>query len=167
MKDKNLNILSLRISNPLLYIIYNWHSSPIVLIWTVKIRNILCVNIIFYFWNVMSQNLGSLLLPPPCDTMSHFVHPLNVWRSFWMAPNYVEINCNCPFWIFLTCARRHTTTGRASPGAVLLLSKSERSGTCSADKYKRHNPKAQAGTVSRFVDKTTKKAPHKFSSKET
>ena len=46
MKDKNLNILSSRTSNPL-HIIYNWHSSPIVLIWTVNIRNIHCVNIIF------------------------------------------------------------------------------------------------------------------------
>ena len=40
MKDTNLNFLT-----PLLYIIYNWHSSPIVLIWTVKIRNIYCVKI--------------------------------------------------------------------------------------------------------------------------
>ena len=47
MKDKNLNILSPRTSNTLLYIIHNWHSSPIVLIWTVNIRNIHCVNIIF------------------------------------------------------------------------------------------------------------------------
>ena len=46
MKDKNLNILSPRTSNPLLYIIYNWHSSPIVFNWTVNIRNIHCVNII-------------------------------------------------------------------------------------------------------------------------
>ena len=35
MKDKNSNILSPRTSNPLLYIIYNWHSNPIVVIWTV------------------------------------------------------------------------------------------------------------------------------------
>ena len=47
MKDKNLIILSPRTSNPLFYIIYNWHSSPILLIWTVNIRNIHCVNIIF------------------------------------------------------------------------------------------------------------------------
>ena len=38
MKDKNLNILSPRTSNPLLYILYNLHSSPIILIWTVNIR---------------------------------------------------------------------------------------------------------------------------------
>ena len=49
MKDKNLNILSSRTSNPLLYIIYYWHSSPIVLIWTVNIRNIPFVNIIYHF----------------------------------------------------------------------------------------------------------------------
>ena len=50
MKDKNLNISSPRTLNPLLYIIYNnWHSSPIVLIWTVNIRNIYCVNISYYF----------------------------------------------------------------------------------------------------------------------
>ena len=47
MKDKNLNILSPRTWNPLLYIIYNWHSSPIILIWTVNFRNINCINIIF------------------------------------------------------------------------------------------------------------------------
>ena len=47
MKDKNLNILSARTLNPLFYIIYNWHSSPIVLIWTVNTKNIHCVNIIF------------------------------------------------------------------------------------------------------------------------
>ena len=47
MKDKNLNILSPWTANSLLYIIYNWHSSPIILIWTVNIRNIHCVNIIF------------------------------------------------------------------------------------------------------------------------
>ena len=44
MKEKNFNIMS-----PLLYIIYNWHSSPIVLIWTNNIRNMHCVNIIYYF----------------------------------------------------------------------------------------------------------------------
>ena len=38
MKGKNLNILSPRISNPFLYIIYNWLGSPIVLIWTVNIN---------------------------------------------------------------------------------------------------------------------------------
>ena len=37
MKNKNLNILTPWTSNPLLYIIYNWLSSPIVLIWTVNI----------------------------------------------------------------------------------------------------------------------------------
>ena len=47
MKDKNLNILSPRSSNPLLYIIYTWHSSPIVLIWTINIRILQCANIIF------------------------------------------------------------------------------------------------------------------------
>ena len=47
MKDRNLNKLSPQTSNPLLYIIYNWHSSPIVLTWTVNIRNIHCVNVIF------------------------------------------------------------------------------------------------------------------------
>ena len=49
MKYKNLNILSPRSSNPLLYIIYNWHSSPIVIIWKVNIGNIHYVNIIYYF----------------------------------------------------------------------------------------------------------------------
>ena len=53
---ENLNILSPRTSDPLLYIIYNWHSSPIVLIWTVNIRNIHCVNITYYISNVMSRN---------------------------------------------------------------------------------------------------------------
>ena len=48
MEDKNLNFLSPRTSNPLTHIIYNWHSSPIVLIWTDNIRNIHCVNIIFF-----------------------------------------------------------------------------------------------------------------------
>ena len=48
MKDKNLNISSPRTSDLLLYIIYSWHSSPIVLIWTVDIRNIHCVNIIYF-----------------------------------------------------------------------------------------------------------------------
>ena len=47
MKDKNLNTSSPRTSNSLLYIIYNWHSSPIVLIWTVNTRNINHVYIIF------------------------------------------------------------------------------------------------------------------------
>ena len=47
MKDKNLNISSPRTSNPFLYIIYNWHSSTI--FWTGNIRNIHCVNIIYYF----------------------------------------------------------------------------------------------------------------------
>ena len=47
MNDKNLNIFSPQTSNPLLYIIYNWHSSPIVLIWTVNIRKIHSVNNIF------------------------------------------------------------------------------------------------------------------------
>ena len=28
MNDKNLNIMSPRTSDPLLYIIYNWHSNP-------------------------------------------------------------------------------------------------------------------------------------------
>ena len=73
MKDKNLNILSLRTSNPLPYIIYNRHSSPIVLVWTVNIRNIHCVNIIYYFWIVMSQNLESL---PPLSRNVTFVEPL-------------------------------------------------------------------------------------------
>ena len=45
MRNKNINILSPRTSNPLLYIL----SSPIVLIWTVNIRNIHSVNIIYYF----------------------------------------------------------------------------------------------------------------------
>ena len=78
MKDKNLNILSPRTSNSRLYIIYNRHSSPIVLTWKVNIRNIHCVNITYYFSNVMSQNLGSL---PPCHTKSHSrpsPPPLNV-----------------------------------------------------------------------------------------
>ena len=37
MKDKNLNILSPRTSNPPFYIIYNLHNNPIVFIWTVNI----------------------------------------------------------------------------------------------------------------------------------
>ena len=37
MKDKNLNILSPWTLDPLPNTIYNWHSSPIVLIWTVNI----------------------------------------------------------------------------------------------------------------------------------
>ena len=74
MKDKkNLNILCPRTSNPLLYFIYNWHCSPIVLIWAVNIRNIHCVNTTYYFSNVMSRNLGSL---HPYHTMPHFVDPL-------------------------------------------------------------------------------------------
>ena len=86
MKDKNLNILSPRTSNPLLYIIYNWHSSPIVFNWTVNIRNIHCVNIIAI---IQRKNLILCLKcdvskfrisPPPCHTRSHFVDPppLNV-----------------------------------------------------------------------------------------
>ena len=47
MKDKNLNILSSRTSNALLYMNFNCHSSLIVLIWAVNIRNINCANIIF------------------------------------------------------------------------------------------------------------------------
>ena len=45
MKDKN--ILSARTSNTLLYIIYNWHSSPIVFIWTVNIRKTFIVSTSF------------------------------------------------------------------------------------------------------------------------
>ena len=88
MKDKNLNILSPRTSNPLLYIIYNWHSSPIVLIWTVNIRNIHFVNIAYYFSNLMSRNLGSF--PLPVVTLCHI-------SSTPYAPLTCDVIYGCPF----------------------------------------------------------------------
>ena len=60
MKDKNVNVLSPRTSNPLLYIIYNFYTF--IIIWLIRVISPK------YFKNVMSQNLGSL---PPLVTQCH------------------------------------------------------------------------------------------------
>ena len=63
MKDKNLNILSPRTSNPLLYVIYNWKCD------VTKFR-----------------------IPPivtQCHTSSTPSAPFNVWRNLWMPPNSI------------------------------------------------------------------------------
>ena len=63
MKDENLNILSPRTSNPLLYNIYNFYIF--IIIWLIRV-----ILPLYYFGNVMSQNLGSLT-PPPLVTQCH------------------------------------------------------------------------------------------------
>ena len=61
MKDKNLNILSPRTSNPLLYIIYNN------LVDTCNIALIL----------FLKYDITKFRIPrPSCHTVSHFVDPL-------------------------------------------------------------------------------------------
>ena len=81
MKDKNLNILNPRTSNPLLYIIYNFYTF--ITIWFIYE-----ISPWYYFLNMMSQNFESL--PPfvtQCHTSSTLSVPLNVWHNLWMPPN--------------------------------------------------------------------------------